>query len=311
MWNETKVIPSSDDNVFKFVFSQDDAVAEAVLYRYPNFKERTVICCSTQSGCPMGCRFCGSGDYFVRNLTDEEIVEQVKAAVEYTEENPDEIQKFQIMFMSMGEPMLNFKNLKKALRTLHGLYPNADLLISTSGPNVPKSFKKLNELSVEIPKIGLQFSVHESTDKARNNLIPFKDKMDLHDMGVAGRNWALHTGRKPYFNYCVHEDNNKENDVARLTLNFPSYMWECTLSVICERDEHVKSSVDRQLKIINNFSELMLQYLYNVRIFNPAGQDDVGGGCGQLFHVQSWMKDHPDRARPSIGNDNQKVHTPK
>lgn len=68
---------SSDANVSKYVFDFDNAVAEAVLYKYPTYEARTVICCSTQSGCPVGCRFCGAGDSFVRSLTAEEIVAQV------------------------------------------------------------------------------------------------------------------------------------------------------------------------------------------------------------------------------------------
>lgn len=59
---EYKVFKSSDTNVSKFVFEFEKptkAIAEAVLYRYENFKKRTVICCSVQSGCPVGCTFCG------------------------------------------------------------------------------------------------------------------------------------------------------------------------------------------------------------------------------------------------------------
>jgi 23S rRNA (adenine2503-C2)-methyltransferase len=60
MWTSIKKINSSNENVSKFVFTTDDAVAEAVLYKYPTYADRTVICCSTQSGCAVGCRFCGA-----------------------------------------------------------------------------------------------------------------------------------------------------------------------------------------------------------------------------------------------------------
>ena len=56
-WTDVKQIPSSTGNVWKYVFENASAVAESVLYRYPDFASRTVICCSTQSGCPVGCRF--------------------------------------------------------------------------------------------------------------------------------------------------------------------------------------------------------------------------------------------------------------
>ncbi|MDD5882571.1 MAG: hypothetical protein PUD70_00595 [Firmicutes bacterium] len=74
---EVKRFDSSEGNVFKYVFTGKDFVAEAVLYRYGTFYKRTVICCSTMSGCPVGCKFCGTGNKFVRNLTPEEIIYQI------------------------------------------------------------------------------------------------------------------------------------------------------------------------------------------------------------------------------------------
>lgn len=78
---EFRRFDSSEGNVFKYVFSGNDFVAESVLYRYNSFTERTVICCSTQSGCPVGCSFCGTGKRFVRNLTSDEIVAQIEAVI--------------------------------------------------------------------------------------------------------------------------------------------------------------------------------------------------------------------------------------
>ena len=65
-WNDIKRIDDAAQNVAKFVFDNGTAVAESALYKYPDYATRTVICCSTQSGCPVGCRFCGAGDDFVR-----------------------------------------------------------------------------------------------------------------------------------------------------------------------------------------------------------------------------------------------------
>jgi 23S rRNA (adenine2503-C2)-methyltransferase len=74
-----KIFQSSDTNVSKFVFEWDKpkGIAESVLYRYGSYEQRTVICCSVQSGCPVGCVFCGTGKFFIRNLSKQEIVEQV------------------------------------------------------------------------------------------------------------------------------------------------------------------------------------------------------------------------------------------
>lgn len=79
------------------------------------------------------------------------------------------------MFMSMGEPFLNFANLEEAIERLYEMYPNAQLLVSTSAPaSIYKHMSEFVELSKRIPKVGLQFSVHESTDSARAKLIPTK-----------------------------------------------------------------------------------------------------------------------------------------
>ena len=76
-----KVFESSEGNVWKYVFTEEDMVAEAVLYKYNDFYKRTVICCSTMSGCPVGCRFCGTGNKFIRNLKSAEIVEQIQTVL--------------------------------------------------------------------------------------------------------------------------------------------------------------------------------------------------------------------------------------
>lgn len=312
MWNKIREIQSSDENVSKFVFEKDNAVAEAVLYKYPTYEERTVICCSTQSGCPIGCRFCGAGDNFIRSFRADEIVSQTVEMLDSKGIDASKIEKFQIMFMSMGEPLLNLKELIPAMRTLHEMYPQAALLISTSAPKIgDKQFRELIDVSKEIDKIGLQFSVHESTDEARDLLVPFKNKMTIKEMSIRGLEWSAETGRRPYFNYCVHDKNNSQDDVNRLLDNFSPDIWEATLSVICERDESIAASNQRQRDLTSGFMEKMLESGYSTRMFDPAGQDDIGGGCGQLWFVQDWMEKHPELTKNTSGTGLEKVHTPK
>lgn len=309
LWDEVDVIQSSDENVAKYVFKRDDAVAEAVLYKYPTYQERTVICCSTQSGCPVGCRFCGAGDYFVRSLTPMEIVSQPLRLLGDTGIAVWSMKRLQIMFMSMGEPLLNFRALAPALESLYELYPNAALLISTSAPAV--DYAAVNAVSARIPTVGLQFSVHESTDEARDRLIPFKAKLTLAEIALAGESWHHATGRKPFFNYCAHEGNSSDEDADRLLGLFDPSIWECTVSVICERDESIAAANERQRELAMSFAGKMLARDYSTRTFDPAGQDDIGGGCGQLWFVQDWMRTHPAKARPSVGRGLPVIHTPR
>jgi len=288
-WKNVRQFKSSDTNVSKFVFEKDDIAVEAVLYRYGSYQKRTVICCSTQCGCPIGCSFCGTGRFFVRNLTTMEIVNQVKEALKTIDCDTKDIEKFQIMFMSMGEPFLNYANLKNAIFVLSAEYPNAQLLVSTSAPRTMlEYFGDFINLSVATPKVGIQFSVHESTDENRRKLIQTPTST-LRQIGCLGSLWVSYTGRKPFYNYCAHEDNSSAEDAERLVSLFDPTVWETTVSVICQKSESVQSSIDRQLELIKGFTKELTNRGASVRVFNPAGQDDIGGGCGQLWFFQKWL----------------------
>lgn len=308
-WSKYRRIDSSDTNVFKYVFEKEDAVAETVLYRYGDFNTRTVICCSTQSGCPVGCRFCGAGDRFVRSLTSGEIFEQVVAVLDDHAIDASKVEKMQIMFMSMGEPLLNFGQVERVLEDLARRYPNARLLLSTSAPDI--DYAPVRDASARIPQVGLQFSVHESTDIARDALIPFRRKLNLERIANEGRLWHKATGRKPFFNYCARAGNVSGEDVGRLSMLFDPTIWECTVSVVCERDEHVAAANARQRELAAGFMVKMLDAGFSVRMFDPAGQDDIGGGCGQLWYVQNWMEQNEEKARFSVGAGYPKIHAPR
>lgn len=309
MWTNINVFTDEKEHVKKYVFEKEDIAIESVLYRYPTYQERTVLCISTMCGCPMGCRFCGTGDYFVRALTAEEIAGQAEYILSSQIDGiePLSIKKLQIMVMSMGEPAM-VKALWDAFRTLHIKYPNAALLISSSGPKIDYTW--INQMSYEIPTVGLQFSVHESTDEARDQLIPFKNKLTLAEIARQGIIWNAYTKRKPYFNYCAHDGNTSDDDVKRLFNLFNPEVWEATVSVICERDSHTCATNDHQRELAVEFGNKLVAAGYNVRVFDPAGQDTIGGGCGQLWYVQDWMKDHPEHVKPSIGHGKQQVHIP-
>jgi 23S rRNA (adenine2503-C2)-methyltransferase len=312
IWENVKCVQGTDDNVCKYIFSSDGskgAVAEAVLYKYPTYEDRTVICCSTQSGCPVGCRFCGTGEFFIRSLTADEIVAQVQYLFKDKNIDSTKCEKIQIMFMSMGEPLLNKNGLIGAIRQLNKLYPNAALLISTSAPDIDYSW--VRELSVEIPQVGLQFSVHESTDEARDKLIPFKAKLNLLQIAYEGEEWYADTGRQPFFNYCAHEGNTSQDDAYRLLSLFDPSIWQATVSVVCESDESVAAANIRQRELAQNFMNKLLELGFSVRCFDPAGQDDIGGGCGQLHFLQKWVKLHPELTKNSCGYGLPKVHTPR
>lgn len=286
-----KVFESSEKNVWKYVFTTDKIVLESVLYQYESFYKRTVICCSVQSGCPVGCTFCGTGKNFIKNIDSDTIIEQIQTVLKDKgiEDINSKAERFQIMFMSMGEPFLNYKNVKKAIQQLNKIYPNAELLISTVGIDNDEDFADFTKMSCEIEKIGLQFSIHKSNDIERNILIPFKKKWNLREIRDRGIFWNQQTGRKTYLNYCVDDNNAKEEDIENLKDMFSPVPFNFTFSVICEADETAKDKACQNLDIIRKFENSFIEDGYNTRIFNPAGQDDIGGGCGQLHYVQRFL----------------------
>lgn len=288
-----KVFEGNQGNVWKYVFTKEDMVAEAVLYKYEDFYKRTVICCSVMSGCPVGCKFCGTGSKFVRNLKSEEIIEQINIVLKdknLINDINEKCEKLQFMFMSMGEPMLNWDEVEKAIVKLNKKFSNAQLLLSTIGCDNDETFSKIIDLSKRIDKIGLQFSIHKSNDEERNLLIPLKKKMNLQKLRDAGIIWWKETGRHPFLNYCVDGTNNSEENFMELTNLFSPVIFYFTFSVVCSSDENMKEASFRNLEVIRNFQNKFLEKGYNVRMFDPAGQDDIGGGCGQLWYVQNWLK---------------------
>lgn len=294
MLKNVQCLESSEGNVWKYIFDFGNAIAEAVLYRYGTFKERTVICCSVQSGCPVGCGFCGTGKHFVRNLTAEEIVSQIHhILMDKGIGINSECSKFQIMFMSMGEPMLNWVQVKKSIEIMYYDRKDAQYLISTIGVDNDETFASIIELSENIPSVGLQFSIHRGYDHERNKLIPFKNKMDLRKIRDAGMAWNQVTGRKVYLNYCVTGDNSYPGELERLKDLFSPIVFNFTFSVVCNSNEHAKT-LDSESSFLRNTERSFSRDGYNTRIFNPAGKDDIGGGCGQLWYVQDWLKKHKE-----------------
>ena len=115
------------------------------------------------------------------------------------------------------------------------------------------------------------------------------------EISKAGIEWYNITGRNPFFNYCAHKNNSSQEDVDRLKKMFDPSIWQATISVICEKNESVSKAHIRQQEFTNDFMQKMLIAGYSTRKFDPAGQDDIGGGCGQLWFVQQWVKENPNK----------------
>jgi 23S rRNA (adenine2503-C2)-methyltransferase len=171
---------SADSATRKLLFRlRDQRFIEAVVIPanpalYGDKSDRHTLCVSTQVGCAMDCKFCASGlNGLTRNLDAAEIVEQVVAAEEVAGERMDNL-----VFMGMGEPLANYRNVMKAIRILNaswGLRIGArHITVSTSGL-VPQ----IQRLAGEPLQIRLAVSLHGATDEVRETLMPVNRKYPL------------------------------------------------------------------------------------------------------------------------------------
>lgn len=157
----------------------------------------------------------------------------------------------------------------------------------------------------KIDKVGLQFSIHKSNDVTRNVLIPYENKLTLQQIRDIGTIWWKETGRHPYLNYCIDGTNDNPLSALNLMNLFSPVIFNFTFSVVCSANENMKDAGFRELDTVRKFERMFASVGYNTRVFNPDGQDDIGGGCGQLWYVQQWMRERSDDIRSGSENEKQ------
>jgi len=206
----------SRDTTRKFLFRlTDGSLIESVLIPaspalYGSRSDRRTICVSTQVGCAYGCKFCASGlDGFSRNLTPNEIVDQIIAVERESGEKIDNI-----VFMGMGEPLANFQNLMAAIRIINGPWGLGTgarhITLSTSGlaPQIQK-------LADEPLQIRLAISLHGATDEVRNQIMPINRRYNLETLLAACDYYAKRKKQRLTFEYILIANVNDSPDQAR------------------------------------------------------------------------------------------------
>jgi 23S rRNA (adenine2503-C2)-methyltransferase len=200
---------STDGTVKGTLRTADGEIIEAVIIPEEN---RTTLCVSTQVGCPLACSFCATGTLgLTRNLTTAEIVDQVCRMREVA---PGERPITNIVFMGMGEPLLNLSNVAEAVRTL--LHPKAFALaprritVSTAGV-VPR----IRDLLDAVP-VNLAVSLHATTDAVRDELVPINRRFPLAMLLETLRGLPRISRRHPiFFEYTLMEGINDGIEDAR------------------------------------------------------------------------------------------------
>jgi 23S rRNA (adenine2503-C2)-methyltransferase len=272
---EVDALDHSQDGTIKGVLrATDGARIEAVLIPEA---ERTTLCVSTQVGCAMACTFCATGFLgFTRNLTTAEIIEQVCRMRDFLEA-PRKITN--IVFMGMGEPLLNLPAVAEAIRIL--VHPKAfafaprRVTVSTVGV-VPK----IREL-LSLAPLNLAVSLHATTDRVRDQLVPLNRKFPLAVMLDHLRELDEVSKQRPvFFEYTLIEGVNDSQDDARrlptLLRGIPS-----KLNLI-PMNPHGKSPYRAPSdEVTETFLRIVAGSGMRVTLRRSRG-DDIGAACGQL-----------------------------
>jgi len=187
----------------------DGERAEVVLMRYI---DRRSVCISTQVGCAVGCRFCATGQMgFQRNLTSGEIVAQV---LHFARElHAQEQRVTNVVFMGMGEPLLNYKNTLAALRRL--THPQGFQLgqrrITVSTVGIPQNIRRFADAGLQV---NLAVSLHAATDALRSHLMPINQKHDLNTLFGSLGDYIAKTNRRVTFEWALIEGVNDTREQA-------------------------------------------------------------------------------------------------
>jgi 23S rRNA (adenine2503-C2)-methyltransferase len=281
MLEHVKTLSDPAGHVHKLIFQDETAIAECVAYSY---EDRGVVCFSVQSGCPIGCTFCGTGKRFIRNLRVDEMHLQVNEALKTIGPKT----KLQFMSMSMGEPMLNSTMVTALLHMLineHG--EDVHFYISSVGIDDPFTLASLLELGKRHQNFGLQFSLHHWDNVRRMALLNNHPQLlPLKTLVQYGKLWTMYTGKPCYWNYICDGSETME-DATELVILLGRTM-HLTCSVLCNKKDFVKADPEPA----QEFARMVLEHTHapSVSVFDPAGQDTIGGGCGQLLYVQERMK---------------------
>ncbi|MDO5616664.1 MAG: 23S rRNA (adenine(2503)-C(2))-methyltransferase RlmN [Cruoricaptor ignavus] len=198
---------SKDGTIKNGVKLHDGLLVESVLI--PT-ETRTTACVSSQVGCSLNCEFCATAKLKrMRNLEVAEIVDQV-ALIDRQSKLYFDRPLSNIVFMGMGEPMMNYKNVVEAVRKITqpeglGMSPRR-ITISTSG--IPKMMKMLADEEV---KVKLALSLHSAIEETRNEIMPFSSKFPLTEIMEALQYWYEKTSSVITFEYCVWKGINDDD----------------------------------------------------------------------------------------------------
>lgn len=271
--SKIKIKQESKDGTLKYLIEYPDGeCVETVLMRFDN-RANLTACVSSQVGCAVNCSFCATGKRgFIRNLTYQEIVEQV-----LTIQRDTGLKVTNIVFMGQGEPLLNLENVLKALEIFNNDFQIGArrITISTSGI-IPKIYE-LAEMELQST---LAISLHSPIHEQRAKLMPIENKYPLNELKKALKYYIEKTGRRITIEYILIHEFNDSLEVAKKLAEFMKDL-KCNVNLIPYNT--VGESI---YKKPNNNDIMKFKYIIEhsgkkvtVRLERGA---DIDAACGQL-----------------------------
>jgi 23S rRNA (adenine2503-C2)-methyltransferase len=268
---------TSIDGTIKNIFRlYDGNIVEGVLI--PT-EDRITACISSQVGCSLTCTFCATGKLKrIRNLNADEIYDQVVLIRKQAEEKYDKGLS-NIVYMGMGEPLLNYKNVLNSIDKLIspdglGMSPQR-ITVSTAG--IAKMIKKLGDAQV---KFNFALSLHAANDKKRSKIMPINQQNSLSAITDALKYFYQKTGTRVTYEYILFKDFNDSLQDAKELETFCRII-PCKVNII----EYNPIGDSNFMQTTNVRLKKFIAYLENkgiiVNVRKSRGKD-IDAACGQL-----------------------------
>lgn len=267
---------SSDGTIKNAVRLHDGLIVESVLIPTAS---RTTACVSSQVGCSLDCKFCATARLKrMRNLNPDEIYDQV-VAIDQESRLYHNRPLSNIVFMGMGEPLMNYNNVIKAIDKITsdeglGMSPKR-ITVSTSG--IPKMIKKMADDEV---RFKLAVSLHSAIDEVRTTIMPFNEHFPLEELKEAIVYWYEKTKSRVTYEYVVWKGvNDKRKDVDALVQFCKQAPSKVNLIEYNPIDDGMFQQASNEA--INMYIEILEGHKIPVTVRRSRGKD-IDAACGQL-----------------------------
>ncbi len=276
----TEAQKSNDKTIKNAFLLYDSSVVEGVLI--PT-KKRMTACVSVQVGCSLDCAFCATGKLKrVRNLNPDEIYDQV-VMISQQSKNEYDIPLSNIVFMGMGEPLLNIDELLRSIRSINEDFDISQRKITVSTVAIPQMIDKLSEQSFQILgkcQFTLAISLHASNQKTREVIIPSAKNYEIKKIVEDCRKYVKKTGRRVSFEYLmINGVNDKIEHADELSDLIKGF--QCHVNLIQYNQVEGVKFTQTPSKISQLFQARLLKNGINVS-FRKSRGSDRNAACGQL-----------------------------